>query len=141
MRTTQYYPVIQTADVPGTATFYRRHFGFAPLFEADWYVHLQSTSDPSVNLAILRHDHDTIPAEGRGPSRGVILNFEVADVDAQDARLRGEGLAPVQTLRSEPHGQRHVIFRDPNGVLIDVVTVIPPAAEHAGHYADGAAPT
>jgi hypothetical protein len=53
MMTTQYYPVLQVRDVANTAAFYVRHFDFVPMFEADWYVHLQSRHDPRVNLAIL----------------------------------------------------------------------------------------
>ena len=140
MRTTQYHPVIQTDDVAGTAAFYRRHFGFRPLYEADWYVHLQQAEDGAVNLAILRHDHETIPQEGRGATRGLILNFEVDDVDAEDARLRDEGVPVVKSLRDEPFGQRHAIYRDPNGILIDVIKPIPPSAEEADLYADGALP-
>ena len=70
MKLTSYYPVIQTADVAGTVAFYVRHFGFRPLFSADWYVHLQSEDDPSVNLAVLAAEHETIPVEGRGPAAG-----------------------------------------------------------------------
>ncbi|SFG63426.1 Uncharacterized conserved protein PhnB, glyoxalase superfamily [Palleronia marisminoris] len=141
MRATQYHPVIQTADVAGTSAFYRKHFGFRALFESDWYVHLQQDFDETVNLAILRHDHETIPPEGRGETRGLILNFEVENVDAEEARLREMGVPVAKSLRDEPFGQRHVIFRDPNGVLIDLITPIPPVGEHAAGYATDALPT
>jgi hypothetical protein len=68
-------------DVAGTAAFYIRHLAFAPLFEADWYVHLQAKGDPGVNLAILQGDHETIPEAARGRASGLLLNFEVEDVD------------------------------------------------------------
>ena len=51
MKTSQYYPVIQTEDVKVTVAFYRDHLRFEPAFESSWYVHLQSTEDPSVNVA------------------------------------------------------------------------------------------
>ena len=140
MRPTQYYPLLQTKDVAATADFYRRHFDFKPMFESDWYVHLQSAQTPSVNLAILQHDHETIPEEARGVSRGVILTLEVEDVDAEDARLRAAGVPVVHALRSEPHGQRHAVYRDPNGIMIDVVTPIPPSAEFLADYAPEAVP-
>src|SRR5690606_21750707 len=53
MRSTSYYPVIMTADIPGSAAFYIAHFRFRALFESDWYVHLQSAEDERVNLALL----------------------------------------------------------------------------------------
>lgn len=66
MKASSYYPVLMVEEVARTAAFYTRHFRFRPVFEADWYVHLQSAEDPSVNLAILDGSHETIPAEGRG---------------------------------------------------------------------------
>jgi catechol 2,3-dioxygenase-like lactoylglutathione lyase family enzyme len=139
MRSTSFYPVIMTPDVPGTAQFYAAHFGFQPLFESDWYVHLQSTEDPAVNLAILDGQHATIPAASRGRATGLILNFEVDDPDREYARLQQAGLPILLTLRDEDFGQRHFITADPNGVLIDIVKPIPPSADYAAQYADGAA--
>lgn len=134
MRNTSYYPVLMTSDVAGTAAFYERHFRFTPAFAADWYVHLTSMDDPGTNLAILDYTHETIPAEGRTVVAGVILNFEVEDVDAEYARLVGEGLPMLIAVRSEPFGQRHFITRDPNGVLIDVITPIEPSPEYAAQF-------
>ena len=141
MRITSYYPVVMTRDVPATAAFYVDHFDFQPLFTADWYVHLQSRNDSHVNLAILDADHETIPAAGRGKvASGLLLNFEVADVDAVHARLQRAGLPMLLALRDEPFGQRHFITADPNGVLLDIITPIPPSAEFAAQYDAGALP-
>lgn len=141
MKTTSYYPVLMTGDVTGTAAFYIAHFGFEPAFTADWYVHLQSTTDPTVNLAILDAGHETIPAPARGrTAAGLILNFEVEDVDAEHARLTAAGLPVLLPLRDEAFGQRHFITIDPNGVLIDVIKPIPPSAEFVGMYEAEALP-
>jgi catechol 2,3-dioxygenase-like lactoylglutathione lyase family enzyme len=134
MKITSYYPVLMVEDVPTTSAFYVRHFAFRPAFEAEWYAHLQSTLDPSVNLAILKGDHETIPEEARGLASGILLNFEVEDVDATHSAAVAAGLPIVLPLRDEPFGQRHFITRDPNGVLIDVIKPIPPSAEFAGSY-------
>lgn len=134
MLTTHYYPVIQTDDVAGISAFYQQNFGFRALFQADWYVHLQSDDNENVSLAILAHDHQTIPPERRGCTRGLILNFEVEDVDAEYERAVLGGLPMVKSLRDEPFGQRHFITCDPNGVLIDIITPIPPAPEFAAAY-------
>ena len=141
MRVTQYYPVIQSEAVAETADFYKRHFGFRTAFEADWYVHLQSETDPAVNLAVVRSNHETIPEASRGASKGIILNFEVEDVDQVDKRLRAEGVPVAKSLVSEPFGQRHAIYRDPNGVLIDVITPIPPSEAYLSLYAADAVPS
>lgn len=140
MKTTSYYPVIMTHDVAGTAAFYTSHLRFKPLFESDWYVHLQSAEDEGVNLGIVDADHETIPEEARGTaSQGLLINFEVEDPDAVHERIVAAGLPILRSLRDEAFGQRHFIFADPNGVLIDVIKPIQPSAEFLEQYADGAA--
>lgn len=140
MKTTSYYPVIMTDDVAGTAAFYERHFRFEALFASDWYVHLQSREDEKVTLAVLDGNHETIPAAGRGKVSGLLLNFEVEDVDGVYAELRAAGLPILREIRDEDFGQRHFITADPNGVMIDVITPIPPSADYAALYDASALP-
>jgi len=140
MKTTSYYPVIMTHDVEGTADFYARHFGFESKFTSDWYVHLQSIDDGSVNLAILDGQHETVPEQARGAVSGLLLNFEVEDCDALYAKVRAAGLPILKTLRDEPFGQRHFITADPNGVLIDIIKPIPPSGEYVAQYEASALP-
>lgn len=140
MKINQYYPLLQVKDVTATAAFYAKNFGFKALFESDWYVHLQSETNQATNLAILQHDHETIPAPGRGTTHGVILTFEVEDVVAEHRRLTENEVQVVQELRDEPHGQRHAVYRDPNGILIDLVTPIAPSEEFAADYDPSALP-
>jgi hypothetical protein len=71
MKVTSYYPVIMTERVEETAAFYIAHFGFRENFASNWYVHLQSAEDSSINLAILDGRHETIPPQGRGRSMTV----------------------------------------------------------------------
>lgn len=140
MKLTSFYPVIMTVDVRGTADFYRAHFRFETVFEADWYVHLHSSLDPAVNLAILDTGHDTVPAAYRRPTAGLILNFEVEDPDALYAEALAAGLPILAELKDEAFGQRHFITADPNGVLIDIIKPIPPSDAFAAQYQGGAAP-
>lgn len=134
MKTTSYYPVLMVEDVSATANFYKEHFRFETLFEADWYVHLRSTEDKRVNLGLVRFDHDTVPPAGRLKSQGLLLNFEVRDPDAIYARVQAAGLPVLRSLRDEEFGQRHFITADPNGVMIDVIKPIAPSAEFAAKY-------
>jgi uncharacterized glyoxalase superfamily protein PhnB len=140
MKCTSYYPVIMTDDVAVTAAFYQEHFAFEALFTADWYVHLQSKESEHVTLAILDGSHETIPESGRGKVSGLLLNFEVEDVDAIYERLKKAGLPIRLDIRDEDFGQRHFITADPNGVLIDIVKPIPPSAEFAAMYEASALP-
>lgn len=132
MQLSSFYPVIGTTQVSESKDFYTKHFGFSVTFEADWYVSLKKDS---YELAILDYTHPTMPESYRKNAQGLILNFEVEDVDAEYERLIKKSKLPLQRdIRSEDFGQRHFITVDPNGVLIDVITVIPPSEEFASQY-------
>ena len=141
MRITQSYPLIQVSDVAATTTFFRDWLGFRAVFEADWYVQLQSPDSPEVNLAILEAGHDTVPDVQRGVTRGLILTYEVEDTAREAARAEAAGIRIVHALKDEPHGQRHFIAEGPDGILVDIVTPIPPAEGFGEGYADDALPT
>ncbi|HEX6352297.1 VOC family protein [Actinophytocola sp.] len=132
MRMSSFYPVICTDRVTETSDFYVRLLGFEVVFTTDWYVSLRRGDH---ELAVLDASHPTIPEGYRTPVAGLLLNIEVDDVDAEYRRLvAGEGLSPVLELRDEPFGQRHFIVADPAGVLVDVITEIPPSAEYADNF-------
>lgn len=136
MDVSSFYPVICTTRVADTRDFYVEMFGFEITFEADWYVSLRRDGEPAYELAVLDASHPTLPEGYRQPVAGLLLNFEVADVDGEYRRLvDGRGIEPVLTLRSEEFGQRHFIIADPAGSLVDVITEIPPSAEFADSFA------
>lgn len=126
MRFTNLYPLLQVGDIAASADFYRTYFGFTPVFESDWYIHLKGDSESLHELAIIHYQHDSIPEPGRVKSQGVILSFYVEDAAAEAKRLEAAGISIVQPLRDEVFGQRHLIAADPNGILIDIITAIEP---------------
>lgn len=134
MKLKDFYTVLCTDDVEGTASFWQRHFRFKRVYESGWYVHLTSEASPSAHLAVIDYRHDTIPAPFRKKVAGILVNFEVEDVDAEYARAQAAGLKIHVTLRDEPFGQRHFITEDPNGIAIDVIKPIPPSPEFAKLY-------
>ncbi|UFT98429.1 VOC family protein [Radiobacillus kanasensis] len=134
MNIKSFYPVIMTDNIERTGAFYKQYFGFSVLFEADWYVSLkkENTGD---ELAILNATHETIPTSFGKLVQGLILNFEVDDVDQWYQILIKEKQLPLHLdIRDEPFGQRHFITSDPNGVLIDVITIIPPNESFQNQY-------
>lgn len=135
MKINSFYPVILTNDVPGSKDFYTKHFPFEVTFDAGWYVSLRAKQEFPFELALLEPDHATIPTDFRAPLKGgLLLNFEVDDADAEYARLTAAGLPIHLEIRSEKFGQRHFITSDPNGVLIDIIQVIPPSEEYTKQY-------
>ena len=139
MKINSHYPVLAVADPVGAAGFYRRHFGFETTFEAGWYVSLRTAGDPGFQLAFVASEHPSVPEGGRRQASGLLLNFEVDDVDAVYQSLIERGGLPVLSeLRTEEWGQRHFITRDPSGVMIDVITLTAPSEEFLAQYAEDA---
>lgn len=138
MKITSYYPVIASENVSVARDFYERHLGFVAVFESDWYVHLAHPEFEFVVLAIVASDHETIPLAGRTAAKGLLLNFEVEDVDGEYQRMSDAGLKLLLPLRDEAFGQRHFIVQGPDGVMIDMIKPIAPSAEFSAGYLQGA---
>ncbi len=132
------YPVLMMdkALIPAARDFYVRYFGFEVTFNSDWYVSLEMPGHANAyELALVDYTHETVPAPFRKPVQGLIINFEISDVDDAYQRIAIDGgLALVQELRSEEFGQRHFMVADPAGVVIDVITLIPYGDSFAETY-------
>lgn len=132
MSVTSLYPVLMSRDVDAAASFYRDFIGFETTFESDWYVSLRLGE---FELAILAHDHPTVPDGYRELPRGVIVNLEVSDVDTVHKQLAGKTEANVVLpLRDEDFGQRHFIVAAPDGVLLDIIQPVAPSEDYASAY-------
>lgn len=134
MKISSHYVVICTDKVAESRDFYIQHFGFEPTFESDWYVSLKLAQEPYSELAILDYRHETIPNDYHIKTQGIVLNFEVDDVDQVHARVKEAGLPIVLPIRDEAFGQRHFIITDPNNLLVDIITNIAPSSEFAEQY-------
>jgi catechol 2,3-dioxygenase-like lactoylglutathione lyase family enzyme len=140
MSLTSLYPVLMTDDLGATAGFYRDVIGMETTFTSDWYV---SFRRDGFELAVLDRSHETVPAAfRRAPSGGILINVEVEDAGSWHTELiERRGLPVVQPLRDEDFGQRHFIIEAPDGVLLDVISPIPPSQAFADAYAQGSSIT
>jgi predicted enzyme related to lactoylglutathione lyase len=82
---------------------------------------------PSCTLAI--GHSQTVPLFGEGVARAadnhtVIIEFRVADVDAEHARLTPLIEDWVQAPTTMPWGNRSILFRDPDGNLVNLFTPV-----------------
>lgn len=135
------FTVFITPRLPEARDFYVDHFGFRVVFDADWYVQLHGSRGeeaPPLELAFMRPDLLGQPAalQHSFTGAGAILTIEVEDVTVEHRRLEAAGVLSnlIVPLQDEAWGQRHFVFRDPAGTLVDVVQQIPPAAEFAAAY-------
>ena len=115
---------IITDDVERLAAFYARLIG-APAALNEYYVEVQA-GPVSVGFSKRRftEDHGCCPAAATGGAMDgrphTILDFLVGDVDAEYERIKSLGVEWVMPPTTQPWGNRSMIFRDPEGNLINV---------------------
>jgi catechol 2,3-dioxygenase-like lactoylglutathione lyase family enzyme len=125
MHLQSFYPIIVTGRLTDCRDFYRRWFGLDVVFEASWFVLLGQGGDAGATVAFMRPDHPSAPP-GSDPfsGKGMCLEFQVADAQAEYERFVRGGAPLELPLRDEPFGQRRFGLFDPAGVWIDVVEQI-----------------
>jgi catechol 2,3-dioxygenase-like lactoylglutathione lyase family enzyme len=128
------YTRIVAKDVAALVRFYREITKITPDVKSEDYVEFRT---PLSTLAItsqraidLYGAGATRPAE----NRSAIIEFEVEDVDAERARLRDLVPACVLEPTLQPWGNRSMLFRDPDGNLINFFT---PMRREAAQTAGG----
>ena len=115
---------IVTDDVERLAAFYARLVG-VPAALNDYYVEVQA-GPVSVGFSKRRFTeyHRCCPAAAKhrahDPWPETILDFLVDDVDAEYERVKALGVEWVMPPATQPWGNRSMIFRDPEGNLVNV---------------------
>ncbi len=119
-----------TDKVGESRDFYVRHFGAEVTFDCGWYVNLQF-SGPASTLQFMAPRQ---PEQKPSDSAGLMVNFAVDDVDAEHARLTGEGLAVVVPLEDHPWGDRGFAVQDPNGLCLYIYSEREPSEAFKRYY-------
>jgi uncharacterized glyoxalase superfamily protein PhnB len=122
---------ISTYKLQESKEFYVKHFGFRLVYESDWYVEMlpQNLTTAGISFVLAQREEGEI-----FNGRGLILSFEVADVDKEYERLKAEGLDICQELQDKPWGERSFVVDDPNGVHVYIFKLIPPTPEYLKVY-------
>ncbi|MBN3727899.1 VOC family protein [Burkholderia sp. Ac-20379] len=108
----------------------RRLVGFYEMLglAATWYTDdFAELATPSCTLAIgSQRSMDLFGAGAATPgsNRAAIVEFRVDDVDAAFARLEPHLTDVVQAPVTQPWGNRSVLFRDPDGNLVNLFTPV-----------------
>ncbi|GAA1854313.1 VOC family protein [Pseudonocardia ailaonensis] len=138
---------IITADVPGLVAFYERVTGTEAVWSTELFAEVPTAAGTlaigSERTVALFGEGSAVPAA----NRTVIVEFLVDDVDADFARLR-DALDEVVTPPTDmPWGNRALLFRDPDGNLVNLFTPVTaaarekfgvgPARERAGDLTSG----
>lgn len=119
---------IITADVDRLVTFYEMVTEAAAVWGNELFAEIPT---PVGALAI--GSDKTVPLFGQGSAepaanRTAIFEFIVDDVDAEYARLREQLTEVVTEPTTMPWGNRALLFRDPDGNLVNLFTPVTEAA-------------
>jgi catechol 2,3-dioxygenase-like lactoylglutathione lyase family enzyme len=109
--------VIGVADAAASSRFFGAHLGFREVMVHTGFVAL-GRDDAAVDIYL---------TEDR-PHANVIISLAVTGIAAEHARLRREGANITAPLRQEPWGEWVMQLTDPNGVVVQLVEWLPPAA-------------
>jgi catechol 2,3-dioxygenase-like lactoylglutathione lyase family enzyme len=107
-------PDIQSDRFDESRDFYVGVLGFDVGMEMDWVMTFVSPTNPTAQVTILREDASA--------SVQPQLSVEVDDVDAIHAEAVRRGIEIVHPLTDEPWGVRRFFTRDPNGVVVNVLS-------------------
>jgi len=121
---------VLTANLPRLVEFYEQATGLPATRYTPDFAELPT---PGATLAIGSLRTPELmgnPHVATATNRSVIIEFYVADVDAAYQRL-ADLLGPdvVQAPTTMPWGNRSLLFRDPDGNLVNFFTPVTPAAQ------------
>jgi predicted enzyme related to lactoylglutathione lyase len=119
---------IITGDIARLVDFYERVTGVPANWSTEDFAELRTAS---ATLAI--GSTRTVPLFAPGSARpadnrSVIIEFLVDDVDGVHRNLTGVVGEFVKEPTTMPWGNRALLFRDPDGNLVNVFTPVTPAA-------------
>ena len=102
------------SEQPRASREFYEGLGFELAMDMDWIVTFASPANRTAQLSLIREDASA-PVH---PDASI----EVEDVDATHARAVERGYEIVYPLTDEPWGARRFFVRDPNGVVINVMS-------------------
>ena len=117
-----------TDDVARLTGFYEKATGVEPTWYTEDFAELR-TAHATLAIGSTR----TVPLFAPGAARPadnhtVIIEFLVDDVDGMHQNLAGFVEDFVQEPTTMPWGNRSLLFRDPDGNLVNFFTPVTPAA-------------
>ncbi|WP_433592010.1 VOC family protein [Nocardia sp. CA-145437] len=113
---------LNVPDETASAQFLIDHFGFTEKMSADGFVNL-TRPDAGFDVIYLRTGLGSFKPDRIAGSagQGLLVVFVVDDIDAEYARVQGEGVPIVTPIETEPWGERYFQALDPNGIIIQLV--------------------
>ena len=118
---------VSTNKLEQSRDFYRDYLGFELVFENDNYIEMLAEGSTTMGVSFVSPE---LSGGEKFTGEGIILSFEVADVDAEFVRLKAAGVRILEELRDKAWGERSFVINDPNGVHVYIYKSIPPTPEY-----------
>jgi len=110
---------IVSQQLEGSTKFYTELFDFRVDYESDWFVHLISEKN-NLELGIITPTSEVTPKGLGDTSNGFYLTFVVDNVDEIYKKATTAELTIIEKPKDTFYGQRRLLLKDPNGVILDV---------------------
>jgi catechol 2,3-dioxygenase-like lactoylglutathione lyase family enzyme len=107
-------PDIESERFDESRAFYVDVLGFEVGMEMDWVMTFVSPTNPTAQVILISEDASAPVAPQ--------MSVEVDDVDAVHAEAVRQGVEIVYPLTDEPWGVRRFFARDPNGIIVNVLS-------------------
>lgn len=108
-----------TDDVKRLVGFYESTLGEKAKWSGDDYAEIATGAGVLAIFSSSAQERYIPGSAESAKNRSVILEFKVADVDAEYLRLRDLVKTWVKPPTTQPWGARSIYFRDPDGNLVD----------------------
>jgi uncharacterized glyoxalase superfamily protein PhnB len=129
------YSVYITKELKASKEFYTTWLDFDVVFEASWFVYMQTKGERKLTLALIDEKHpSTPPAYGAFNGRGSFLTLQVANATALYEMLKKKNAPISYPLTKEDWGQLRFGMTDPNGLYVDIVEQIEPKEGYWEQY-------
>ena len=113
-------PDVASSKPDDSRAFYIDVLGFEMAMDLGWIMTFVSPINPTAQISVVRAD----------ATASVVPSFsiEVDNVDRVYEKTVARGLEIVHPLTTEPWGVRRFFVRDPNGVVINVLSHVDPSS-------------
>ena len=109
---------IVTKDVRALARFYQQITGIEPEGSDD-YLEFRTPEGAFAISSQQKMDEHGAGATSPASNRSMVLDFEVEDVDKERSRIASVVRQFVLDPKDQPWGNRSMLFRDPDGNLVN----------------------
>lgn len=111
-------PDINSSNLEESKKFYINFIGLEMAMDMEWILTFISKSNPTAQINIIQSD------EPISANSSVGISFEVSDIDLMYKKAKSNNYEITYPITNEPWGVRRFFVKDPNGVIVNIMTHI-----------------